>query len=164
MKKIFLLGAMVCALGMMTANVSAQNVTDSDIVGKWEFKEAQNFRSPNVGLYLHGEHAAVAGETVFSLMRDIEFRPDGTLSVQVAVDRDPDGNYMFSTYEAKWSIGKDVRGVAEITITTEDATVVCQLQLHEDNMTITPPAVETFLSFKCPKGMSATSYFYHRKK
>ena len=163
MKKLFLLGAMVCVLGMMTANVSAQNVTESDIVGKWEFKEAQNFKSPNVGLYLHGEHAAV-GETVFSLMRDIEFRPDGTLSVQVAVDRDPDGNYMFSTYEAKWSIGKDVRGVAEITITTEDATVVCQLQLHEDNMTITPPAVETFLSFKCPKGMSATSYFYHRKK
>ena len=74
MKKLFLLGAMVCALGMMTANVSAQNVTESDIVGKWEFKEAQNFQSPNVGLYLHGEHAAV-GETVFSLMRDIEFRP-----------------------------------------------------------------------------------------
>ena len=98
MKKLFLLGAMVCVLGMMTANVSAQNVTESDIVGNWEFKEAQNFQSPNVGLYLHGEHAAV-GETVFSLMRDIEFRPDGTLSVQVAVDRDPDGNYMFSTME-----------------------------------------------------------------
>ena len=90
MKKVFLLGAMACALVMMTANVSAQNVTESDIVGKWEFKEAQNFQSPNVGLYLHGEHAAV-GETVFSLMRDIEFRPDGTLSVQVAVDRDPTG-------------------------------------------------------------------------
>ena len=164
MKKVFLLGAMVCALGMMTANVSAQNVTDSDIVGKWEFKEAQNFRSPNAGMYRRGELAVVAGETVFSLMRDIEFRPDGTLSVQVAVDRDPDGNYMFSTYEAKWSIGKDVRGVAEITITTEDATIVCQLQLHEDKMTITPPAVETFLSFKYPKGISSTVYFYHRKK
>ena len=164
MKKLFLLGAMmVCALGMMTAKVSAQNVTDSDIVGKWEFKEAQNFRSPNAGMYLHGEHAAVAGETVFSLMRDIEFRPDGTLSVQVAVDRDPDGNYMFSTYEAKWSIGKDVRGVAEITVTTEDATVVCQLQLHEDNMTITTPASDTFLSIKCPNGISQTSYLYHRK-
>ena len=163
MKKVFLLGTMICAIGMFAANVSAQDITDSDIVGKWEFKEMLNVRTPNAGQYIRGEHAAVAGETMFSLMRDIEFRPDGTLSVQVAVDRDPDGNYMFSTYEAKWSIGKNIRGVAEITITTEDATIVCQLQRHEDNMTITPPAVETFLSFKCPKGISQTSYLYHRK-
>ncbi len=46
MKKLFLLGAMVCVLGMMTANVSAQNVTESDIVGNWEFKEAHNFQFP----------------------------------------------------------------------------------------------------------------------
>ncbi|MCR4931420.1 MAG: hypothetical protein K5918_03150 [Bacteroidales bacterium] len=97
-------------------------------------------------------------------MRDIEFRSDGTVLVQVAVDRDPDGNYIFSTYEAKWNIWKStIPSVAEITITTEKATIVCQLQRYEDNMTITPPANETFLSFKCPKGTSQTSYLYNRK-
>ena len=97
-------------------------------------------------------------------MRDIEFRSDGTVLVQVAVDRDPDGNYIFSTYEAKWNIWKStIPSVAEITITTEKATIVCQLQRYEDNMTITPPANETLLSFKCPKGTSQTSYLYNRK-
>ena len=163
MKKSLLFGVVMCAIGMFAASASAQDVTNSDIVGKWEFKEAINTRSCP-GLYLRGEHAAVAGETVFSLMRDIEFRSDGTVLVQVAVDRDPEGNYMFSTFEAKWSLGKStIPGVAEITITTENATIVCQLLRYEDNMTITPPANETFLSFKCPNGISQTSYQYHRK-
>ena len=80
-----------------------------------------------------GHSAGFVDETEYSMMRDIEFRSDGTLSVQVAVDRDPDGNYMFSTFEAKWSLGKStIPGVAEITITTEKATFVCQLNRYED--------------------------------
>ena len=164
MKKSFLFGAVMCAIGMFAASASAQDVTKSDIVGKWEFKKAQNVRSCPCFLRSGGHGSAVVDETENSMMRDIEFLSDGTVLVQVAVDRDPDGNYMFSTYEAKWSLGKStIPGVAEITITTENATIVCQLLRYEDNMTITPPANETFLSFKCPNGISQTSYLYHRK-
>ena len=45
MKKSFLFGAMVCAFVMFAANASAQDISSSDIVGKWEFKKATNVRS-----------------------------------------------------------------------------------------------------------------------
>jgi hypothetical protein len=61
MKKLFLLGAMVCVLGMMTANVSAQNVTESDIVGKWEFSSLV-VRRPDCNIPGNTSRRQISGE------------------------------------------------------------------------------------------------------